>query len=49
MFKQYEYLNQLLSKNNSKTSQERLELFKGTGFIINRGKTSLDKWTSDTI
>ena len=34
-----------MSKNNSKTSQERLELFKGTfGFII-KGKTSLDKWT----
>ena len=51
VFKQYEYLNQLLSKNNSKkTSQERLELFKGTfGFIINRGKTSLDKWTPEAM
>ena len=40
-----------MSKNNSKkTSQERLELFKGTfGFIINRGKTSLDKWTPQTL
>ena len=51
IFKQYEYLNQLLKQNSSKkTAQERLELFKGTfGFIINRGKTSLDKWTPEVM
>ncbi len=51
IFKQYEYLNKLLIKDNlKKTSQERLELFKGTfGFIINRGLTSLKKWTSEAM
>ncbi len=47
IFKQYEYLNDLLTKNKSKTTyQEREKLFPGTfGFIINRGTVSLKTWS----
>jgi hypothetical protein len=50
IFKQYEYLNQLLSNNKSKkTPKERQKLFTDTfGFIVNRGTTSLKNWSTET-